>query len=79
MWSWILTAVGVVGLYCAGKKYAFGWLIGLFAQVLWVSYALATDQFGFLVSAFAYGFMYTKNFLLWRKQKISEDVMSNAE
>jgi hypothetical protein len=65
-WSWILTAVGVTGLYFAGKNNKIGWAIGIGAQGLWISYALVTEQYGFLVSAFAYGFIYVKNFRAWR-------------
>jgi uncharacterized membrane protein len=65
-WSWILTAVGVTGLYFAGRKNAWGWAIGLFAQTLWIAYATATKQYGFYVSALAYGWVYAKNFRAWR-------------
>jgi hypothetical protein len=70
-WSWILTAVGVTGLYFAGKNNKVGWAIGIFAQSLWIAYALATQQYGFLVSAFAYGFIYIKNFNAWRNNERS--------
>lgn len=65
-------AVGVFGLYLAGKKNQYGWAIGIFAQTLWIVYAITSDQFGFLVSAFAYGWVYTKNFLAWRKEQLCE-------
>lgn len=65
-WSWILTAVGVFGLWLAGRKSPWGWAVGMAAQVLWVSYALATVQYGFLVSAGAYFWVYLKNFRAWR-------------
>jgi hypothetical protein len=64
-WSWLLTAVGVTGLYFAGRKMWQGWIVGLSAQVLWVSYAIATKQWGFIVSAFAYGSVYGRNAWLW--------------
>lgn len=64
-WSWVLAAVGVTGLYLAGRKIWWAWLIGLAAQVLWVAYALATAQYGFLVSAFAYGWVYALNARRW--------------
>jgi len=64
-WSWLLTAVGVTGLYFAGKKVWWAWLIGLGAQVLWVAYAIATKQYGFVVSAGAYGWVYGRNARLW--------------
>ncbi|MGW7198467.1 hypothetical protein [Streptomyces chryseus] len=68
-WSWLLTAVGVTGLYYAGRKRALGWAIGLSAQLLWVAYALATTQYGFLASAGAYGWVYAKNFRTWQTEQ----------
>lgn len=65
MWSFILAAVGIYGLYLAGKKNKYGWLIGFFAQFLWVIFAIATAQYGFLITAFAYGWVYGKNFKSW--------------
>lgn len=67
-WSWILTAVGVVGLWLAGRRNPLGWAVGLGAQGLWLAYALSTQQYGFLFSAMAYGTVYTKNFLSWRAE-----------
>lgn len=68
LWSWILTAVGVFGLYLAGKKNKFGWAVGIAAQSLWMAFAISTEQYGFLLSALAYGWVYTKNFLAWRRE-----------
>lgn len=66
-WSFALTAVGVLGIYISGKKNYWGWGIGLGAQVLWFIYAIATQQWGFIISCFAYGYVYAKNFRKWRK------------
>lgn len=67
-WSYILMAIGVFGLYLAGRKSQWGWAIGIAAQLLWMAYAVATQQWGFIVSALAYGWIYTKNFLAWRRE-----------
>jgi hypothetical protein len=67
-WSWVLTAVGVLGLYLAGRKRWEGWLVGLSAQALWLAYAVSTRQYGFIVSAFAYGWVYGKNLRAWRRE-----------
>lgn len=66
IWSFLLMIVGVAGLYLAGRDKAIGWLVGMFAQVLWVIYALVTGQYGFLISAVVYGVVYTKNFMAWQ-------------
>ena len=65
-WSYLLTAVGVFGLWLAGRKDRRGWMVGVFAQILWILYATATNQYGFYVSAFAYGWVYLKNARAWR-------------
>lgn len=66
-WSYLLTAVGVTGLYLAGRKSPWGWAVGLSAQYLWFAYAIATRQWGFIVSSLAYGAVYTRNFCAWRR------------
>lgn len=68
-WSWLLTAVGVLGLYLAGRKLWWAWLIGLGAQVLWIAYAITTKQYGFIVSALAYGWVYAKNAHGWKQSQ----------
>jgi len=50
-WSYVLTAVGVFGLWLAGRHDTRGWLVGLAAQVLWITYAVATRQWGFIAHA----------------------------
>jgi len=72
VWSLVLAAVGIAGLWIAGKKNAWGWLVGLAAQVLWIVYACVTVQYGFIISALAYGFVYGKNFITWRREKKEE-------
>ena len=69
MWSYVLTAVGVTGLYLAGRKVWWAWFIGLGAQLLWLAYALSTEQYGFIVSAFAYGFVYARNGARWMRDR----------
>lgn len=66
MWSFVLAGVGVFGLWLAGRKNSAGWLVGLGAQFLWAAYALATHQYGFLLSCLGYGWVYAKNYLAWR-------------
>ena len=71
-WSWLLTAVGVTGLYLAGQKVWWSWFVGLGAQFLWLGYALATQQYGFVVSAVAYGWVYGRNGLAWASERGDE-------
>lgn len=69
-WSYLLTAVGVFGLWLAGKKDPRGWMVGVFAQILWILYATATKQYGFYISSIAYGWVYLKNARAWRNNEI---------
>lgn len=71
-WSYLLTVVGVSGLYLAGKKNLWGWAVGLGAQGLWIAYAYATSQPGFYASAVAYGSVYARNLWRWRKEALEE-------
>lgn len=72
LWSYILTAVGVTGIWLAGRKSTWGWAIGLGAQVLWIAYAIATRQWGFIVSALVYGSVYARNWLRWTREAAEE-------
>lgn len=54
-WSWLLGALGVLGLYLAGRRSPWGWALGIGVQILWLAYALATRQWGFIATALAYG------------------------
>ena len=68
-WSWLLAAVGVTGLWLAGRDNKTGWVIGLAAQLLWLAYAITTRQWGFLVTAFAYGIVYARNWHRWHQRE----------
>lgn len=67
MWSYLLAAVGILGIWLAGRKSAWGWAVGLGAQGLWIAYALITSQYGFIASALAYGTIYARNWWKWTR------------
>ena len=68
-WSWVLGTIGVAGIYFVGRKTIWGWIVLLSNEVLWITYALITKQYGFIFSAIAYGIVYIKSFLHWRKDE----------
>ena len=68
LWSITLTAVGVIGLFFTMRKSIIGPCTGLVVQVVWIAYAVATDQFPFIVSALAYGSVNTYGLLRWRRE-----------
>lgn len=54
-WSFSLTLIGVTGLVLVYRTESLiGPFIGLSVQALWIAYAIATRQWWFLFSAFAY-------------------------
>ena len=68
-WSWVLGTIGVAGIYFVGRKTIWGWIVLLSNEILWITYALLTKQYGFIFSAIAYGIVYVKSFLHWRKDE----------
>jgi len=67
MWSWVLAVIGVSGIYFVGRKKKWAWLWLIFNECLWIIYAVATDQYGFIFAAVAYTAVYIKSFLHWRR------------
>lgn len=74
-WSWGLAIIGISGLYLTTKKLPVGFLVGVLVQLLWIAYAFASGQWGFIVSAICYGAV---NALGWYRWTISPPVDSNA-
>lgn len=68
LWSWALTVVGVTTFILAGRKVWWSWYVGIACQVLWLAYALITEQMGFLVGVVVYTFVYVKNSIAWTKE-----------
>jgi hypothetical protein len=58
MWSYVLAAIGVTGIFFVGRKTIWGWLVLLLNECLWIIYAVTTKQYGFIFAAIAYGIVY---------------------
>jgi hypothetical protein len=67
MWSWVLAAIGVSGIFFVGQKTIWGWLVLLANEVLWTVYAVVTQQYGFIFSAIAYATVYIRSYLHWKR------------
>ena len=67
-WSYLLAVIGVAGIFFVGRKTIWGWLVLLFNEVLWIAYALVTNQYGFILSAIAYAAVYIKSYMLWKRE-----------
>lgn len=68
-WSIALTSIGLLGLALvfARPHSILGPLIGAGVQLLWITYAITTEQWGFIASALAYGTVNTYGILTRRK------------
>jgi hypothetical protein len=62
LWSWLLTAVGITGLFVVSRGRTWGWLINIAGQVLWLAYAIVTGQHGFIVASLLYGGVFVLNY-----------------
>ncbi len=77
MWSWILAVIGVTGIFFVGRKSIWGWFVLLFNEVIWMAYAIYTNQYGFIFSALAYAAVYIKSYLHWKREEIEDDKLDN--
>lgn len=68
-WSIVLAVVGIVGLWLAGSRSRLGWALGLTAQALWTVFAIVTEQYAFILSTIAYGFVYGRNLRRWSRRE----------
>lgn len=73
-WSWGLALLGIAGLILAGNKKKSGWALGIATQGFWLTYALVTHQYGFILGSVAYAYVYSRNFLKWHKEDKSKQV-----
>jgi hypothetical protein len=69
-WSYVLATIGVTGIFFVGRKTIWGWLILCLNECLWIVYALITKQYGFIIAAIAYGVVYVKSFIGWRRDEV---------
>lgn len=67
-WSWLLTVVGVTGFVLAGRKVWWCWYINIGCQALWITYALVTGQWGFIVASVVYTWVFTQNAIRWTRE-----------
>jgi hypothetical protein len=66
-WSTQLSAIGLIGIYLAGRKNHWAWIIGLLDEALWIAYAITSQQWSFCISAIAYASLYARNLHAWHQ------------
>lgn len=67
--SWVLALVGVTGIFFVGRKTIWGWFVLLFNECLWMIYAIATKQYGFIFASLAYAATYIKSYRHWKRDE----------
>lgn len=65
LFPWILSIIGVTAMLMVGGKHWHGWVIAFANECLWVAYALATNQKGFIFGAIIYGTANLRNAYVW--------------
>jgi nicotinamide riboside transporter PnuC len=71
-WSYLLAAIGVTGIFFVGRKTIWGWLVLCVNECIWIAYAIATKQYGFIIMALAYTAVYIKSYMGWKSESESE-------
>jgi uncharacterized membrane protein len=66
---YILSVIGMTALILIGRRRWYGWAIAFGNECLWVGFAIATRQYGFIVGAIFYGTINLHNAMLWRNGK----------
>lgn len=62
----VLSIIGMSALILIGRKRWYGWAIAFGNECLWVGFAIATKQYGFIMGAIFYGAINFHNAMLWR-------------
>lgn len=68
-WSWALTLIGVTGFWLAGRKVWWCWYVNIANQVLWVAYAVLSQQWGFLLGVPIYLLVFGRNAVHWTRDR----------
>ena len=85
IWSWALSAIGVVGIYLTGRKNWRGYAVGICTECAWVAYSIQTKQWGFIFGSTIYISVYLFNINKWIseaksfKNKIKVNVFHTKE
>jgi hypothetical protein len=72
MWSWLLAAVGISGIYLVGNKSIIGWAVLLLNECLWTIYGISTRQYGFIFMAMTYAAVYIRSAINWKKEEAND-------
>lgn len=63
---WLMSAITIWMTLMAGNKHPSAWAIGLFNQLLWLTWIVATASWGLLPMNIALWIVYGRNHMKWR-------------
>ena len=78
MWSFVLAAGSIGGLWVVSKKPTIGWAWILIMEFLWITYAALIRQWGFMVLCICYAIVYTFNLYKTRSKNV-EKILGRSE
>ena len=67
--SWVVSAIGSLGFYLAGKKIWWAWYVNIANQLFWILFAFITQNWGFLLATAFYLWVFGRNAYLWTKNR----------
>lgn len=70
--SIILVCVGLLSSYLISTRRAVGWYIGMCAQPCWFTYAIVTNQWGFVISSVVYFLISLRAAITWTRKPVVE-------
>lgn len=62
-----ISILTIVAMILLGNKSRWGWIVGLFNQVLWITFAIWFKAWGLLPLTFVLIFVYTRNLYKWNR------------
>lgn len=80
--SYLITAIGLLGFWLAGKKVWWCWWVNVANQVMWTIFAVGTGYYAFLFGTAFYFFVFTKNGIQWTREHLEQrrqDVFDSLE
>jgi hypothetical protein len=75
--TYILSAVGILGFFLAGKKVWWAWYVNIANQLIWLFFSVITQQWGFLIATLFYFVVFSKNAYHWTKEHVRAKGLSN--
>ena len=76
--QWVLATRNVGSAYLSGKRNKWGWALLVVTQLLFVAYAIATSQYGFLLQNVAMAAIGVVNYVKWMREDTATAVGREA-